>query len=206
MLLKKNVLDLYLCGTKITQVESFRYLGVDIDVELKWNLHIGNLCKRVGKILNYMCRLKYFISASNLKTIYNTIVLPYFDYADVVWHSANKCLLEQLQKLQNRAARIILNVNPYDHKSVCDMHGILNWKLLERRRQKHLSVLTYKILHDMSPIYLKDKFAYRVSNYQLRGTDLLALPKPKTNNCKRTFLYRASIMSFLWQSVSQPHF
>ena len=194
MLLKKNVLDLYLCGTKITQVESFRYLGVDIDVELKWNLHIGNLCKRVGKILNYMCRLKYFISASNLKTIYNTIVLPYFDYADVVWHSANKCLLEQLQKLQNRAARIILNVNPYDHKSVCDMHGILNWKLLERRRQKHLSVLTYKILHDMSPIYLKDKFAYRVSNYQLRGTDLLALPKPKTNNCKRTFLYRASIL------------
>ena len=74
------------------------------------------------------------------------------------------------------------------------MHGILNWKLLERRRQKHLSVLTYKILHDMSPIYLKDKFAYRVSNYQLRGTDLLALPKPKTNNCKRTFLYRASIL------------
>ena len=37
--------------------------------------------------------------------MYNALVLPYFDYA--VWGDIGKALSDKLQKLQNRAARII---------------------------------------------------------------------------------------------------
>ena len=72
MLVKNNTLDLNLGGVRLTQVESYKYLGVHVDAELKWDLHIDHLCKKVGKMVNYLCRLKQFISASNLKSIYNS--------------------------------------------------------------------------------------------------------------------------------------
>ena len=42
-----------------------------------------------------------------LKTIYYSLVQPYFDYCDVVWGDCSKTRADKLQKLQNRAARII---------------------------------------------------------------------------------------------------
>ena len=49
--------------------------------------------------------LKRHLSA--LKTIYYSLVQPYFDYCDVVWGDCSKTRADKLQKLQNRAARII---------------------------------------------------------------------------------------------------
>ena len=39
--------------------------------------------------------------------IYNSLEQPYFDYCSIVWDSLDKGLGQKLQRLQNRAARII---------------------------------------------------------------------------------------------------
>ena len=40
-------------------------------------------------------------------TMYNSLVLPYFDYCSAVWGNCRKGLSDKLQKLQNRAARVV---------------------------------------------------------------------------------------------------
>ena len=52
--------------------------------------------------------------------------------------------------------------------------------------------MIYKILHDMAPDYLKESFVFKSTNYFLRQNENLTLPKPNTDKCKRTFLYRGS--------------
>ena len=42
----------------------------------------------------------------------------------------------QLQKLQNRAGRIILGISPYKHVSNHEVHEMLNWEFLNTRRKK----------------------------------------------------------------------
>ena len=169
---KHNTLDLNFGGVKLSQVESFIYLGLHVDNELKWNLHVEHLCKKVGKMINYLGRLKHFINSSALKTIYNTVILPYFDYADVVWQSSTKTIIDQLQKLQNRAARIILGVNPYEHKSVIELHDLLNWEKLENRRKAHLLSFVYKTLHGMTPEYMLQTFVLKSSHYDIRRASI----------------------------------
>ena len=134
------------------------------------------------------------MSSSNLNVIYNTVVLPHFDYADIVWQSTNMTLLEQLQKLQNRASRIILGINPYEHKSISELHNLLDWEKLGKRRKRHMLSFMYKIMHDLAPEYMKENFVTKENKYNFRTAGLLALPKPRTNNCKRTFLYRAIVL------------
>ena len=74
------------------------------------------------------------------------------------------------------------------------MHDLLDWENLNRRRKKHIMTFVYKILHDMAPEYMQENFVSKYSNYDLRRTDVLALPKPTTNNGKRTFSYRGATL------------
>jgi hypothetical protein len=41
--------------------------------------------------------------------VYNALIQPHFDYCCEVWDELGKGLGERLQKLQNRAARLIMN-------------------------------------------------------------------------------------------------
>ena len=74
------------------------------------------------------------------------------------------------------------------------MHDLLDLENLNRRRKKHIMSFVYKILHDMAPEYMQANCVSKYSNYDLRRTDVLALPKPTTNNGKRTFSYRGATL------------
>ena len=51
-----------------------------MDDQLKWNLHVEHLCKKVGNMISYLARIKHFVNESALKTIFDTVILPHFDY------------------------------------------------------------------------------------------------------------------------------
>ena len=37
-----------------------------MDDQLKWNLHVEHLCKKVGNMISYLARLKHFVNESAL--------------------------------------------------------------------------------------------------------------------------------------------
>ena len=52
-----------------------------------------------------------FVPTSNLLSVYQSIVEPYFGYCSIVWDDISDRLTDKLQKLQNRVARIITGAN-----------------------------------------------------------------------------------------------
>ena len=49
----------------------------------------------------------HLLDVLTLINIYNALILPHLDYASVVWDGLDKGLAIKLQRLQNRAIRII---------------------------------------------------------------------------------------------------
>ena len=193
MLTKCNQLKLKVHGQNIQHVQSFKYLGMLLDPSLKWNLHIDKICARISNLVRLLSRLRHTLTLSNLKIVYSATILPIFDYGDVLYGTATAKLTDSLQKLQNRAGRIILGVNPYSHTSVREIHARLGWKSLASRRCCHLNTLVYKALNDLAPAYLKESFQFCQNNYLLRSNGNLALPKPRTDYCKRKFSYSCNL-------------
>ena len=70
-----------------------------------WKDHIDKVAKKAAKGIGILRRSKGFLDKDTLKTVY--IVLPHFDYCSLVWHNSSKALQNKLQKLQNKAGRII---------------------------------------------------------------------------------------------------
>ena len=101
-------INIQLHGKQVERVQKFSYLGVMLDEQISWKEHTEKICKKVSKRLGLLSRIRTCLTIEASKCIYNTIVQPIFDYTDVVWSELPVECSQSLQKLQNRAARIIL--------------------------------------------------------------------------------------------------
>ena len=73
-------------------------------------------------------------------------MLPIFHYADLVWgDNDNVSLMEELQILQNKAAKLILDRS--FHSSSTDALKALRWLNLEERRKCHRCIYAYKCIN-----------------------------------------------------------
>ena len=174
-------------------------LGVTLDQHLSWKSNTEIICKKITSGISALRHLKEFIDRKTLVSVYNAIVRPYFDYCCEVWDVFGETQSKRLQKLQNRAARIIMNMSNDVHHSV--VLQALGWKTLEAERKKAKAKMMYKLLNNMGPQSLTNLFTYKdeVTSYNLQNiSSSLCLPHPNTNNVKRSFVYDGA---FLWNSI-----
>ena len=184
---------------QIKQVYECKTLGIIVDQNLSWKNNTKNICKKITAGISALRRVKPFVNKDSLVSVYNAIVRPHFDYCCEVWDVLGETQSKRLQKLQNRAARVIMGMsNDIDHAIA--LHA-LGWEELKLMRQKAKAKLMYKILNNMGPESLTNLFTYKseVTNHKLRGISSgLYLPQPRTNNMKISFMYDGA---HLWNSI-----
>ena len=78
--------------------------------------------------------------------IYKALIKPWFDNLSLVWGSIGVCQSERLQKLQNRAARLI-TFSDLNIRSAFTLLSVLGLDSLGRRRFKQLAIILFKIVH-----------------------------------------------------------
>ena len=135
--------------------------------------------------------------------IYNSLILPHFDYCSIVWDNLGKGLGQKLQRIQNRAARIITE-SDYNVRS-SDILTLLNWSNLETTRTQQLKTFMYKTVNGMVPNYLSNKFSLisTVHEHNLRGSNhKLFVPRPLTESLKKSFSYRGATQ---WNDIPVAH-
>jgi len=144
-------------------------------------------------------RIRPFVGLEHLINVYRSIVEPYFTYCCIVWDSIGETLVDSLQKLQNRAARVITGASYSKHSA--DIRHELGWLSLSEMRQHHMALMMFKVNHGLCPSYLSDMFDVNTSrlSYNLRSSGMnLIVPKARTNYFKNSF---ASAGAKLWNSL-----
>ncbi len=71
-----------------------------IDENLKWDEHINVMIPKISAKIGILRSLRRIIPINTIKLLYNGIVLPHFDYSDMVYDSASETSKLSLQKLQ----------------------------------------------------------------------------------------------------------
>ncbi|PFX27068.1 RNA-directed DNA polymerase from mobile element jockey [Stylophora pistillata] len=84
-------------------------LGLAIDRQLSWNDHVQIVCKSFNKKLGVLKRIK-FLPKSTVETIYFKTIISSVLYGVAVWGSCSWALLEKLERIHARAARLIYNL------------------------------------------------------------------------------------------------
>ena len=82
--IEQQGLEFRACGEVIEVVKEIKYLGVIIDDKLKFSSHINYVCKKIAKKIGVLKRVSWYLSIDSRKLVYNTIVLPHFNYCSTV--------------------------------------------------------------------------------------------------------------------------
>ncbi len=132
--------------------------------------------------------MRNIVRIDTLKLMYNAIVLPHFDYADVVYDAASETNKSRLERLQTRAARLISGTGPRDSRN--PLFKELGWLSLENSRFMHKCTMVFKCRNGLAPPYLIDSFNANTFNhsYSTRNSSKLIIPIARTEYYHRGFL------------------
>ena len=83
----KNV-QVKLNGDLLRRVPSFKYLGLILDPTLTYNKHISYVIKTVLFKMLLLAKLRKYLNDNVALQFYKSMLLPYFDYADVIFHNS----------------------------------------------------------------------------------------------------------------------
>ena len=80
-----------------------KYLGILIDKNLSWKIHIDNVATKLSKTVGLIAKLRHFVPQHTLLNIYRALILPYLSYGLIVWGQASKTHLTKILLLQKKS-------------------------------------------------------------------------------------------------------
>ena len=144
---------------------------------------------------------KKYLPLDIVKNMYTSIVESHFRNCCSVWGCCGETLLDKLQKLQNRAARIV--TNSCYHASSLPLIGSLGWLTITEMIEFETATTVCKSLHGLAPEYMRQMFTklFENTSRSLRNTNTdLRIPRFfATSYGQRSFSYRGVTV---WNKLS----
>ena len=84
---KEDEIKIRIGDNEIKRVKTTKSLGIAIDENLAWKENIDNHSVKVSRAVGVIRRAKKYVKQDSLKLMYNSLVLPYFDYCSLVWNN-----------------------------------------------------------------------------------------------------------------------
>jgi hypothetical protein len=93
----------------LEEVDSAKYVGLNIHKTLNWNLHIDTVTKKSNNARSFLQRN---ISQCPMKTkelCYNTLVMSLMEHATVIWDPFTESNIRKLERVQRRSAMMFFS-------------------------------------------------------------------------------------------------
>ena len=169
----------------IDRVDYFNFLGLIIDHNLKWKKHKEHISSKVCKTIGILRRLKHEYPQHTLLTLYNTLILPHFNYCILSWGS--EC--DPIHKYQKRALRIITDSKYRAHtEPLCKTLNLLK---IQDIYQLAIFKFYHKLINSGLPHYFEDFtpiFSHGNEHYNFRNPSR-QIPRHKHEFPKQSLRY-----------------
>lgn len=141
-------MNIHMNNISIVRKEKFKYLGVILDQNVKWDLQINKLISKCRYFL-YICKKLQHLPLKILQTIYNGFVYSILNYGISIWGGAYPTALQYLISLQNKFITLLksdkIPTLEQLYKAKCILHHYESLNLLftestSRTRHKTISL------------------------------------------------------------------
>ena len=147
---------------------------------MSWADHVDAISMKINQRIGLIRRIRNLLPLQPRVALYNALILPLFDYRNVIWGDKNNdTIMSELQILQNKAAKVMLGQPP--RSSSTEALKSLDLKSLPQEgffiaALQSTSVLLEK--HDFNFNFTKTQ---AVHSYNTRRSYDIRLPLPSTN-------------------------
>ena len=100
-------------------------IGITINNKLSWSKRIHNITSKANSVIGFLRRNFYQCPIQTKSALYLTLVRPILEYAVTVWAPHHQSDIHQLEAVQMRAARFVMNC--YDRYTKASLTCCVDW-------------------------------------------------------------------------------
>ena len=93
-------------------------LRITFDNELKFNEHVKDLCKKASQKLHVLSRVSHFMNEDKRRVLMKTFIESQFGYCLLVWMFYNRTLNNRINRINERALRLVYNDYEYTFQTL----------------------------------------------------------------------------------------
>lgn len=198
---KDNTIKLKLNDEDIKQVKATKYLGLMFQDNLKWDIHIQSVIKKLNSQIPLYLALKNLLSTNKLSIVYKSLSMSTINYGIELYAKHNNKWMNQLQKTQNRLLKILLK-KPKLYRTNTLHKEVKLLKVNDIARVRH-ALISHRFIYQNDTInwtYRNMSLNYDNHNRNLRNRQNIQVT---TNAYKKQnkIVEKASIV---WNDLIQP--
>ena len=184
-------------GVPIKQVNSTKFLGVQIDENINWAQHITLTENKISKQLGILHKAKHFLNRESMTSLYYSFVHTYLNCGNIAWASTSKTKLKKLFSQQKQAIKIVFNEDIYASSNV--LFTELNALNIYKLNIFQNLIFMFKTKNGLNPEIFTNKFQNINHNYPTRFSENnYYVPKTKRKFLKFAISSRAPS---LWNEI-----
>ncbi|XP_070203589.1 uncharacterized protein [Littorina saxatilis] len=153
-------------------------LGVYLDSQFSKSRQVSHICSTSYLEIRRVAKIRRFLTKKAATQLVCACVTPHIDYYNSLLAGISTDQLSRIQRVQNSAARVILQKKRRDH--VTPLLNHLHWLPVQQRIQYKLGTLAFNYFHGTLPPYLSSKLTKYSPTRSLRSSSQLLLTVPRT--------------------------
>ena len=154
------------------------WLRLDLDEQLRFDVHIESLCKKISKRIGILNRIKAYLPRTERILCNNSLIKPLILYFSVTWTSCcSHDNINKIFKLQKCCVRIILDTQ--QHHGTVDLFNILGWVPYNIESGIKRCLMAYRRIMSTCPAYINELLELNNSQHgrNTQGANLTILPR-----------------------------
>ena len=159
-------------GNQVSPAQSVRNLGVMFDSNFNFSNHMSQVIKSTRVHARDLYRIRPLLDLNTSVQLANALVSSRLDYCNSLFLSLTNFELRRLQLVQNSLCRVVTCSSKCSH--ITPQLKKLHWLPVRYRVQFKIGLITYKILNQGQPVYLRELIhLYTSSRHARRSTPKL---------------------------------
>ena len=165
-------------SSEIVPSSEARNLGVTLDSELHLIQHVKNMCRQAAFGIHKVGQIRKYLDMKTTERLIHAFVTSRIDYCNSLLYGLPQYQLNQLQRIQNSAAKL----TAMKRVNVSSILEKLHWLTIEKRIVFKLLLIAYKCKHGLAPVYLSELLSkYEpVRNLRSSSGEFLDIPSART--------------------------
>ena len=141
-------------GNQVSPAQSVRNLGVVFDSNFNFSNHVSQVIKSTRVQARDLYRICPLLDMNTSVLLVNALVSSRLDHCNSLFLSLTDFELRRLQLVQNLWCRIVTRSSKFSH--ITPQLKKLHWLPVRYRVQFKIGLITYKILNQGQPVYLRE--------------------------------------------------
>ena len=141
-------------------------LGISIDLNLSFENHVTNICKKTSQKINALARISPFMDISQRRVILKSFITSQFGYCPLIWMFHSRTLNNKINSLHERALRIAYNDRYSSYQELLEKDNSVT---IHQKNLQVLAVEMFKIDKKLSPDILNEIFLKKTTTYDFRN-------------------------------------